>query len=664
MPTYPARPGASRTMTRGAEQRIVAASYNAFIHAFAIVRRSFPYMSDPTQDLRDLSDSSLMTASHAARAAASGGLRRHARALGAAACLAFAALAAQAAPADTEAPPSKAKPAARAPLPSVPLTADILYRVLAAEISLQRGLAGPAYRTYIELARSTRDPRFAQRATEIAFNARIPQQALDAARLWKDLAPTSAAARQVLSTLLVLNGRWDDAEPLLAQQLAAVPAAQRPEALLQLQQQLSRTTDPAGAVTLLQRLGANEMRAPEGRLAIARAKEVAGDIPGALAELDEASRLRPDFEPAALMAAELRADKSPDAAIEGLKRYLARVPDSVNGHITLARLYLQKNEIPLARQEFETLRRVAPNDPRVPLALGLTSLQARRYDEAEQYLKEFLRMTEKVPAADPNIAFQYLSQIAEEKKDYAGAIQWLDRIDDSRLMPAAEAKRARLLALSGKLDDAQAAFGEMLSDADDIADPVQRAQRVLAVRQAEIATLMDAKAYDRARKVLTERVQAEPENADWLYELAMLDEREKRYDSMEKSLRRVIAMQPDQKQGYNALGYSLADRNERLPEALKLLEKASELGPDDPYIMDSLGWVKFRMGDLQPAAELLRSAYAKAPEAEIGAHLGEVLWALGHQDEARKTWTEAAKTEPDNEILVRTLRRYNVLLSK
>ncbi|CAM3419520.1 tetratricopeptide repeat protein [Cupriavidus taiwanensis] len=593
--------------------------------------------------------------------------RRHARALAAGALLAAAAGAAHAAPpvgagslpmlqlaaADTPA----AKPA-RPALPSLELTDDIVYMVLAAEISIQRGLVGPAYRTYLELARQTRDPRFAQRATEIAFNARIPQQALDAARLWKEITPTSPAAGQVLSTLLVLNGRWDDARPLLQQQLATVPASQRGDAILQLQQQLSRTSDPAGAARLLQDLTRNEAKLPETQLALARARELAGDEPGALAALDQALRLRPAYEAAALMAAELRAEKQPDEAVAVLKRFLEKSPESVNGHITLARLYLLKNDMPAARQEFETLRKVAPADPRVPLALGLTSLQAKNFGEAEQYLQEYLQLVEKQPSANPDIAYQYLAQIAEERKDYAGAIRWLDRIEDVRLAPAATAKRAQLLARMGKLDDAQALFGEMLTDAEDIPDPGQRSQRVTAIRQAEVATLMENKAYDRARKVLNERVAAEPDNADWIYELAMLDERQKRYASMETGLRRVIALQPQQKQGYNALGYSLADRNERLPEALKLLERASELGPDDPYIMDSLAWVKFRMGDLQPAAVLLRNAYAKAPEAEIGAHLGEVLWQLGEHDEARKTWTEAVRIDPENETLIDTLRRY------
>ncbi|WP_316152760.1 tetratricopeptide repeat protein [Cupriavidus sp. BIC8F] len=605
--------------------------------------------------------------------------RRHARALAASALLALAAGTSHAAPPASAMPlpsalqlaaaegerPAASKPA-RSALPSLELTDDIVYMVLAAEISMQRGLVGPAYRAYMELARQTRDPRFAQRATEIAFNARIPQQALDSARLWKEISPTSPAATQVLSTLLVLNGRWDDARPLLQQQLAAVPATHRGEAILQLQQQLSRTSDPAGAATLLQDLTRNDTKLPETQLALARAREVAGDEPGALAALDQALRLRPDYEAAALMAAELRAEKQPDEAVAILKRFLDKSPDSVNGHITLARLYLLRNDMQSARQEFETLRKVAPGDPRVPLALGLTSLQAKNYGEAEQYLKEYLQLVEKQPTANPDIAYQYLAQIAEERKDYAGAIQWLDRIEDIRLAPAATAKRAQLLARMGKLDDAQALFGEMLTDAEDIPDPGQRTQRVTAIRQAEVATLMESKAYDRARKLLNDRVTAEPDNADWIYELAMLDERQKRYDSMEKGLRKVIALQPQQKQGYNALGYSLADRNERLPEALKLLERASELGPDDPYIMDSLAWVKFRMGDLRPAADLLRNAYSKAPEAEIGAHLGEVLWQLGEHDEARKTWTEAVRVDPENETLVDTLRRYkvNVQLSK
>jgi len=557
-----------------------------------------------------------------------------------------------------------AQRAARAMLPSVPLSSDIFYRVLAAEISMQRGLIGPAYRTYLDLARDTRDPRFAQRATEIAFNARLSQQALDAARLWTDLAPRSASARQVLSILLVLSGRWDDAEPLLARELAETPAAQRPDAILQLQQQLSRTSDPAGAAALLQRLTAGDARLPETQLALARAREAAGDVPGALTALDEALRLRPNYEAAALMAAELRADSSPDAAIAGLQRFIAKTPGSINGHIMLARLYLQRGETAQARKEFETLRAIAPNDPRVPLALGLTSLQAKRYDEAEQYLKEYLGLVQSLPGASPDIAYQYLAEIAEQRKDYQGALKWLDRIDDSRLETAVAVKRAQLLGRMGKLDEADAVFGDMIADSEDIADPGQRAQRMAAIRQAEIAMLLDVKAYDRARKALNERITAEPDNADWIYELAMLDEREKRYDSMEKGLRKVIALLPDQKLGYNALGYSLADRNQRLPEALKLLEKATELGPDDPYIMDSLGWVKFRMGQLQPAVVLLKTAYAKAPGAEIGAHLGEVLWQLGQRDEARKTWGEAAKTEPDNEVLVDTLRRYNVTLSK
>ena len=566
---------------------------------------------------------------------------------------------------DGELEPTPATPLPpKMPLPELPLTADIMYRVLAAEISMQRGLTGPAYRTYVELARSTRDPRFAQRATEIAFNARVPQQALDGARLWTDLAPTSPAARQVLSTLLVLNARWEEAEPLLSLQLNGVPPSHRPEAILQLQQQLSRTSDPAGAAALLQRLGANDMQSAETRLALARAKETAGDVPGALAELDEAQRLRPDYEAAALMAAELRADSSPEQAIAGLKRFLDKAPASVNGRITLARVYLQRNEMDAARREFEALRKVAPDDPRVPLALGLTGLQARRYDEAERYLHEYLRLAEKAPSSNPDVAYQYLAQIAEERKDYAGAVQWLDRIEDQRMVGAASVKRAQMLGRMGRLDDAQAIFGDMLADAEDIADPDQRAQRMMAVRQAEVGMLMEVKAYDRARKVLDERIKAEPNNAEWLYELAMLDEREKRYDSMERRLRQFIALQPDQKQGYNALGYSLADRNIRLQEALKLLEKATELGPDDPYIMDSLGWVKFRLGQLQPAAKLLRDAYAKAPEAEIAAHLGEVLWQLGERDEARKTWEEGVKLDPNNETLVETLRRYNVRLAQ
>jgi tetratricopeptide (TPR) repeat protein len=553
----------------------------------------------------------------------------------------------------------------RTDLPRVALTEDIMYRVLASEVSLQRGLVEPAYRTYLALAQDTRDPRFAQRATEIAFLTRSPAQALTASRLWVELSPTSMPARQVQQLLLVATGQWSEVEPMLQAQLNKVSPGQRADALLQLQQQMSKSSDPAGAVGALQRIASHDMQRPETHLALARAKVAAKDVPGALTELDTALKQRPGYEDAAILAAELRADGDPDAAIAGLRSFLKAAPASIDGHLALARMYLVRNQQDKARAEFETLKKIAPNDARITLALGLLNLQQRQYDDAERYLKEYVAATAKSPTLSPEPGYQGLAQLAEEKRDYAGALGWLDKITgsangdaDGQTALAAGIKRGQLLGKLRRIDEAQQTFDELVADSEDVPDGPRRQALMDGIRQAEIGMLMDAKAYGRARARVNELLKSDPDNVEYTYQLAMLEEHDGHYDNMETLLRKVIDLRPGQAIGYNALGYSLADRNVRLQEAQELLEKAVSLAPDDPYIADSLGWVKYRRGDLPAATDILRKAWTAAPQAEIGAHLGEVLWQSGKQDDARQIWTEASKLDVNDTTLRDTLRRF------
>jgi len=553
----------------------------------------------------------------------------------------------------------------RTDLPSIALDQDIMYRVLASEISLQRGLVEPAYRTYLDLAQDTRDARFAQRATEIAFLTRSPAQALTASRLWVELSPTSMPARQVQQLLLVATGKWSEVEPMLQAQLNKVSPGQRADAILQLQQQMSKSTDPAGAVGALQRIAAHDMQRPETHLALARAKVVAKDVPGGLAELDTALKLRPGYEDAAILAAELRADAETDAAIAGLRTFLKAAPASIDGHLALARMYLVRDQQDKARSEFEALKKIAPNDARITLALGLLTLQQRQYDTAERYLKEYVAATAKSPTLSPEPGYQGLAQLAEEKHDYAGALAWVDKITgsangdaDGQTALAAGIKRGQLLGKLHRIDEAQQSFDELVADSEDIPDGPRRQALMDGIRQAEIGMLMDAKAYGRARARVNELLKADPDNVEYTYQLSMLEEHDGHYDNMETLLRKVIDLRPGQAIGYNALGYSLADRNVRLQEAQELLEKAVSLAPGDPYIADSLGWVKYRRGDLPAATDILRKAWSSAPQAEIGAHLGEVLWQSGKQDDARKIWTEAAKLDINDNTLRDTLRRF------
>lgn len=473
-------------------------------------------------------------------------------------------------------------------------------------------------------------------------------------------------ARQVQQLLMVATGQWSEVEPMLQAQLNKVSPGQRAEAILQLQQQMSKSNDPAGAVSALQRLTTHDAQRPETHLALARAKVVAKDNTGALSELDTALKLRPGYEDAAILAAELRADSDPDAAISGLRTFLKAAPASIDGHLALARMYLVRNQNDQARAEFEALRKIAPTDPRIPLALGLLNLQQRQYDSAEQYLKEYVAQAAKSPSLSPEPGYQGLAQVAEEKRDYAGAITWLDKIagasngdGDGQVALAAGIKRAQLLGKLRRIDEAQQAFDETIADTEDVPDGPRRQALMDGIRQAEVGMLMDAKAYGRARARVNDLLRTSPDSVEYTYQLSMLEEHDGHYDNMETLLRKVIDLRPGQAIGYNALGYSLADRNIRLQEAQELLEKAVSLAPDDPYIADSLGWVKYRRGDLPAATDILRKAWAAAPQAEIGAHLGEVLWQSGKQDDARKVWTEAAKLDINDTTLRETLHRFS-----
>ncbi|WP_206997328.1 tetratricopeptide repeat protein [Trinickia mobilis] len=536
-------------------------------------------------------------------------------------------------------------------LPSVPLTSQIVFQVLAAEIALQRDEPAPAYQTYLALARDTHDPRMAERAAEIALTAQSPSDALAAAQLWQQYAPSSERAAQLDASLLVLSGKPDDASPLLARELAKVPVESRGTAILALQVLLSRGPNRVGGLHVLQDLLKNDLDRPEAQLAIGRQQLVADDQPGARASFEQALKLKPDYLPAALTLSQM----GPEERNEGLasfEKYVQQNPKSHDARLALAQLYLASDRLEDAQKQFEVMRANDPKDLTPLMALGLIKVQQKKYDDAQKYLSQYAQLAEKTPGADAGQAYIYLAQLSLERKNEAAAGQWLDKITPkSQQYIPAQITRAQLLAKQGKSDDARKLLAALQSS-----DPHDQA----VIARTDAAILFDAKRYPEAEARLQQATQDFPDDPDILYDYAMAAEKNGHYDLMETQLRQLISAQPDNPQAYNALGYSLADRNQRLQEADKLIEKASALAPNDAFIMDSLGWVKYRMGDTADAAKLLRKAYTLQPNAEIGAHLGEVLWKSGEQDQARAAWRDAQKLEPDNDTLVKTLKRFQV----
>ncbi|GAB7539269.1 tetratricopeptide repeat protein [Burkholderia sp. 22PA0099] len=536
-------------------------------------------------------------------------------------------------------------------LPGLQLTAQIVYQVLAAEVALQRSQPAPAYQTYLALSRDTKDPRMAQRATEIALAAQSPSDALAAANLWREYAPDSNRAAQVDAALLVLSGKPTDAEPLLARELARTNGDNRGDAILALQALISRGPNRTDGLTVLQDLLKNDLIRPEARLAIARQQLATDDKAGAVTSLKQALELKADYLPAALMLAQMGPQERA-IGVASFEKFVQQNPKSREGRLALAQLYLADNRLDDAQKQFETMHRNDPKEPAPLMALSLIKIQEKQYGDAQKYLKQYIDVAQKRPDADVGQAYVYLAQLSVEQNDNAQASQWLDKIDPAspHYIPA-QVTRAQILAKQGKVDDARKVLASL-----QISDPRDAA----VIARTDASLLFTAKRYREAADRLAQAVDAFPDDPDLRYDYAMANEKIGQYTTMEQQLRLLMRMQPDNPQAYNALGYSLADRNQRLPEANQLVEKAVALAPKDAFIMDSLGWVKYRMGDNAAAEKILTQAYTLQPNAEIGAHLGEVLWKSGQQDKARDAWRAAQKLEPDNETLLNTLKRFEV----
>ena len=528
-------------------------------------------------------------------------------------------------------------------LPVQELTGQTLYEFLYGEIAAQRGNPALAAQTFLELARRTRDPRVARRAVEVANFARMPALALESARVWVDTDPASAQALQAVTVLLVSAKRVDEAEPYLAK-LLAIDANAAANGFMQLARLLAGNPDPQANLRVVRKLAEKYPKLPQAHLALSQVAAVANDEALALAEARGALELRPDWEAAAMYEAQLLQRRSPADAVRRLAAFLEKNPDSRDVRLGYARMLVLDKRYAEARSEFESIVKRFPTDIDAIYAVGLLAFQVKEYAVAETNMKRLLELGFR----DANSVRFTLGQIAEEQKDWPGAIRWYDAIQRGEQALPARMRTANAIAKQGKLAEARAYLHGLSVQAEP-----QRVQLLVAESQL----LRDANLNGEAFDLLGQALRKTPDEPDLLYDHALTAEKLDRFDILESSLKRLIQLKPDHAHAYNALGYSFADRNMRLPEAKQLIEKALEIAPADLFIVDSLGWVLYRMGDLKGAAQQLRRAWDGRPDGEIGAHLGEVLWALGDRDEARRIWQESLKTSPENDTLQKTLKR-------
>lgn len=546
----------------------------------------------------------------------------------------------------------------------------LFYQLLVGELALTQGDLGTAYNWLLDAARRTRDDGLFRRSIDIAIQARSGDQALAAARAWRLARPESLEALRLQVQLMMGTGRAADVTEPLRSLLAETPLAERGGLIAALPRFLQRAGDAKLVAQLMDEvLKPHRDRAETAvpsRVSQGRAWLEAKDPARALALAREAQSLELAAPGPALLAMELMRERPEAEAL--VRAHLASPGAEPAVRQAYARVLTSAQRFADAIGQLELAVKSAPNEPGPYLTLGALHLELKHPAEGEAALKRFVELAtpgpgeaatddDGRPANQPDDrlvqAWLMLAQAAEMRGDFKAAEGWLSRIADPDRALDVQTRRATIMAREGKLREARALIREL---------PERDADEARAKLSAEAGLLRELKRWKDAYELLGQAVQRFADDTELLYEQAMMAEKIDKPAEMERLLRRVITLKPDNAHAHNALGYSLADRGERLPEARALIARALELAPGDPFITDSLGWIEFRLGKLDEALRLLRQAYAARPDTEIGAHLGEVLWALGQRDEARRIWRESRGRDAGNEVLRETLARLRVEL--
>ena len=527
--------------------------------------------------------------------------------------------------------------------PESSMSADFLFKFLVGEIAGQRGDIGSASAILHDLAKSTKDPRLAERSTRAALFIKNLPMALQAATLWSELDSTSIEARQIVTQLLLASGKVADMRPHLQKMLA--DETNRASTFIYIAGTLSRNQDKAQTLKLLQELAKLYPNLPEAHFAVAHAAWNGGNETLALSELKAADRARPGWETGALLQGQILQTR-PTEVLSFYQTFLTTYPNSHEVRLAYAKLLVTEKQLDAARQQFEQLIEAKPENADIHVAVGLLSVQAEDLNAAENHFKQALDLNYK----DVDQLRFYLAQISEQLQQAEESKNWYESINpESRFYLEGQLKMATGEARNGQLEAARKRLQNI---------PNLTSEQQALVIQTEAALLSQANRQQEAFELLKNAIANYPNSPDMIYDYAMVAERVKRFDIMEQELRKLMLMKPDFAQAYNALGYTLAERNERLDEAQVLLEKALELTPNDHFILDSMGWLHYRMGRLDQALEFINRAYQTQPDPEIAAHLGEVLWQQGRRDEAISTWEAALRDFPDNETLINTAKKF------
>ena len=546
-------------------------------------------------------------------------------------------------------PPSNAK-----------LDGNLFYEILLGEVTTRTGDPGAGYALILDAARRSRSEQLYQRAADIALQSRSGEYALAAAKAWQEDHPQSREAnRYVLQILIALNKVGETAGPL-RQFIEQAPLPNRVGILSSVPQMYGRIADKAAAVSAVKEAFKGELEnrstGAAAWISLGRLQLAADDKAASLQSLAKAKAMDPTYEGQARLALELM-DEGISAAEPFVREHLEK-HSNTEVRMLYARVLLSRSNFSAASDQLTRVTQEKPDMPEAWLLLASLQTQNQEMQRAQGSLRQFFELTDTAGEAQLNQrlmtqAYVLAAQISEKQGDLEAARSWLDRIENAGEIFSVQRQRASLLAKQGQLAEARTLLRNLPGSTAD-----ERRLKLLA----EVQLLKDSGENEQAYRLQSEAIALTPEDNDLVYDQAMLAEKTGRLDEMETLLRQVIARQPDYHHAYNALGYSFADRGVRLEEAKRLIQKALEFAPEDPFITDSLAWVEFRLGNKAEAVRLLRFAFAKKPDSEIAAHLGEVLWSQGNTSEAKAIWQEGLRLNPNNSTLKDTLKRLGVSL--
>ncbi len=528
-------------------------------------------------------------------------------------------------------------------LPDVELTPELLNDLFVAEVALQRAQYSTAVAYYARLAKQTQDPRLVERATRIAVFAREYQVALELGKLLVKLDPTNVGASQILTTLLLKAGDYDAALESLEQ---VVQQSSEDEAARQLMMMrlLGREQDRDGALTVMRRFVERHPDDNAGLYSYAQLALRAGKLDEAEQAVDNLLQKKPDWSQAVILrTGVMQASNRELAALEYMGQVVGRKGKDMELRIAYGRMLVGVDQPEEALEQFRKVLRANPENNDILFAAGLVALRIDQVDEARGY---FLNLNDRAVRLDET-GFN-LGRIEEMKENYSRAISWYSTVSRGEYYLNAQIRSALLYAREGDVDAARAHL-----HAAQARSPGQKLRLFLA--EGEI--LRDVGHFDEAMAVYDHALKDMPENTELLYARAMVAEKLGRIDLLESDLLSVLEREPDHVDALNSLGYTLADRTDRLDEAYSYIKRAMELKPESFYIMDSMGWVLYRQGKLDEALSYLRKAMQASPDSEVAAHLGEVLWVKGDKDAARDIWHKALQQSPESSALLDTIKR-------